>query len=118
MVVNFHENVEDELLKFAVIIAKHNNKWVFCRHKERNTFEVHGGHREEAEPILYTALIIADTEENVDYDVLITACLLHDIGRKEQLLKCQHFKLAFSYERVNLKLWAIPLCGIAFLCYK
>ena len=27
---------------------------------------------------------IAKNEENVDYDVLICACLLHDIGRKEQ----------------------------------
>ena len=34
--------------------------------------------------VLYNALRIAKTEENVDYDVLITACLLHDIGRKEQ----------------------------------
>lgn len=34
--------------------------------------------------VLYTALAIADTEENVDYDVLTAACLLHDIGRKEQ----------------------------------
>ncbi len=34
--------------------------------------------------VLYTALEIAKEETNVDYDVLITACLLHDIGRKEQ----------------------------------
>lgn len=34
--------------------------------------------------VLYTALEIAETESGVDYDVLITACLLHDIGRKEQ----------------------------------
>lgn len=34
--------------------------------------------------VLYTALEIAKTEENVDYDILITACLLHDIGRREQ----------------------------------
>ena len=34
--------------------------------------------------VLYHALDIAKTEENVDYDVLIAACLLHDIGRKEQ----------------------------------
>ena len=34
--------------------------------------------------VLYQALRIAKTEENVDYDVLITACLLHDVGRKEQ----------------------------------
>lgn len=34
--------------------------------------------------VLYTAMDIAETEQNVDYDVLICACLLHDIGRKEQ----------------------------------
>lgn len=34
--------------------------------------------------VLYNALDIARTENNVDYDVLIAACLLHDIGRKEQ----------------------------------
>ena len=34
--------------------------------------------------VLYNALIIADTEKNVEYDVLIAACLLHDIGRQEQ----------------------------------
>ncbi|MBR5800732.1 MAG: HD domain-containing protein [Lachnospiraceae bacterium] len=34
--------------------------------------------------VLYNALRIAKKEEDVDYDVLICACLLHDIGRKEQ----------------------------------
>ena len=34
--------------------------------------------------VLYNALRIAKKEKNVDYDVLICACLLHDIGRKEQ----------------------------------
>ncbi len=34
--------------------------------------------------VLYSALDIASYEENVDYDVLISACLLHDIGRKEE----------------------------------
>ena len=34
--------------------------------------------------VLYNALDIATAEKNVDYDVLICACLLHDIGRKEQ----------------------------------
>ena len=34
--------------------------------------------------VLYNALEIAKTEKNVNYDVLIAACLLHDIGRKEQ----------------------------------
>ena len=34
--------------------------------------------------VLYNALEIAKEEDGVDVDVLITACLLHDIGRKEQ----------------------------------
>ena len=34
--------------------------------------------------VLYNALCIAKTDRDVDYDVLICACLLHDIGRKEQ----------------------------------
>lgn len=53
--VKFYDQVADELLKFAVIISKTNGKWVFCKHKERNTYEVPGGHREENENILETA---------------------------------------------------------------
>lgn len=40
--------------------------------------------KEHVYRVLYHALEIAKTENNVDYDVLIGACLLHDIGRKEQ----------------------------------
>ncbi len=55
MKVNFYETVDDKLLKFAVIISKHGGKWVFCKHKERNTYEIPGGHRELNESILETA---------------------------------------------------------------
>lgn len=53
--VKFYDQVADALLKFAVIISKTNGKWVFCKHKERDTYEVPGGHREENETILETA---------------------------------------------------------------
>lgn len=53
--VNFHDTIDDELLTFAVIIAKTNGKWVFCKHKERDTYEVPGGRREAGETILETA---------------------------------------------------------------
>ena len=53
--VKFYDQVADELLKFAVIIAKTEGKWVFCRHKERDTYEVPGGHRELGESIAETA---------------------------------------------------------------
>ena len=49
--VNFYDEVDDSLLEFAVIISKSNGKWVFCKHKERDTFEVPGGHRELGQKI-------------------------------------------------------------------
>lgn len=53
--VNFYDSVDDHLLKFAVIVSKANGKWVFCKHKERNTYEVPGGHRDPGEEIETTA---------------------------------------------------------------
>lgn len=53
--VKFYDSVEDSLLKFAVIIAKKDGKWMFCKHKDRNTYEVPGGHREPGEAIMDTA---------------------------------------------------------------
>lgn len=55
MRVQFYNTVDDSLLKFAVIISKFNGKWVYCKHKERNTYEIPGGHREAGEAILETA---------------------------------------------------------------
>ena len=56
MEVRFYDSVDDALLKFAVILAKAEGKWVFCKHKERNTFEIPGGHREPGEAIDDTAV--------------------------------------------------------------
>lgn len=53
--VKFYDSVDDSLLKFAVIISQSNGKWVFCKHKERDTYEVPGGHREAGENIVETA---------------------------------------------------------------
>lgn len=55
LTVKFYDEVEDELLKFAVIITRSKGKWVFCKHRERNTYEVPGGHREVGEHIEDTA---------------------------------------------------------------
>lgn len=55
MSVRFYDNVDDKLLKFAVIVSKSNGKWVFCKHKKRTTYEIPGGHREPGEDILETA---------------------------------------------------------------
>lgn len=53
--VKFYESAADELLKFAVIISKAQNKYVFCKHRDRDTWEVPGGHRESGEAIMDTA---------------------------------------------------------------
>jgi 8-oxo-dGTP diphosphatase len=53
--VKFHEDYEDQLLKYAVIVSQYGDHWVFCKHKQRNTYECPGGHREPGEDILTTA---------------------------------------------------------------
>lgn len=70
MSVIFYEAVEDSLLKFAVIVAKTNGKWVFCKHKSRDTLEIPGGHREPNENIIDTAKreLIEETGA-IDFDL-------------------------------------------------
>ena len=41
--------VEDSLIKYAVIVTRYQDKWIFCRHKNRTTWEIPGGHRESGE---------------------------------------------------------------------
>lgn len=53
--VKFYDEADDKLLKFAVIIAKTNGEWVFCKHKKRSTYEMPGGKREQGENILDAA---------------------------------------------------------------
>ena len=53
--VQFYDRVEDEKLHFAVIITRTEGHWVFCKHRERTTLEIPGGHREPGEDILTTA---------------------------------------------------------------
>ena len=70
MSVIFYEAVEDSLLKFAVIVAKTNGKWLFCKHKSRDTLEIPGGHREPNENIIDTAKreLIEETGA-IDFDL-------------------------------------------------
>ena len=53
--VRFYDQAEDRTLRFAVIVTKTNGHWVFCKHRERSTLEVPGGHREPGEEILAAA---------------------------------------------------------------
>jgi 8-oxo-dGTP diphosphatase len=53
--VVFDQNIEDQSITFVVIVARHNGQWLFCKHKDRTTFEVPGGRREAGETIWETA---------------------------------------------------------------
>ena len=53
--VDFLSNIKEEDCKFAVIVSSHQKKWVFCKHRDRETYESPGGKREENENILETA---------------------------------------------------------------
>ena len=53
--VKFYNYVDNNKLEFAVIAAKYKGKWVLCKHKDRDTYEFPGGHRETDEDILATA---------------------------------------------------------------
>lgn len=53
--VRFYDSADDALLKFAVIAARYHEKWVFCCHRERDSYEIPGGHREKGESITETA---------------------------------------------------------------
>ncbi len=53
--VKFYDTVDDDLLKFAVIVAKFNDKFVYCKNINRNTYEIPGGRREINENIFETA---------------------------------------------------------------
>ena len=53
--VQFYDQVDDRKLKYAVIVTKASGHWVFCKHRERDTLEIPGGHREPGEDILAAA---------------------------------------------------------------
>ena len=51
MVVSFPEvgTITDRDLTYVVIVAETKGKWIFCKHKDRDTWEIPGGHIEPGE---------------------------------------------------------------------
>ena len=82
--VKFYDKADDQLLKFAVIIARTNGKWVFCKHRERDTYEVPGGHRESGEDILTTAWREL-REETGAVDFTITPICVYSVKGKTKI---------------------------------
>jgi len=82
--VSFHDlnTVEDNKLKFAVIMARYEGKWVFVRHKERLTWEIPGGHREINEDINFTASREL-VEETGAKDFIITPVCIYSVNKDD-----------------------------------
>ncbi len=79
--IKFYEDIDDELLKFAVIVARHKGKWIFCKHKNRDTYEVAGGNREENEKIMDTAKRELFEETGASEFDLIPVCVYSITGK-------------------------------------
>lgn len=81
--VKFYEQADDALLKFAVIIARTDDKWVFCKHRQRETYEIPGGHREDGETIIETAKRELQEETGATDFTLKPICVYSVKGKKE-----------------------------------
>lgn len=77
----FYDEVEDEKLKFAVIVATYQNQWILCKHKLRTTYELPGGHRENDETILETAKRELQEETGATQFVIQPVCAYSVLGK-------------------------------------
>ena len=75
-------SVPEKELKYAVVAARYQGKWIFCRHSERKTWEIPGGHREPGETPLETARReLYEETGTVDADISVVGCYrLNDYG--------------------------------------
>ena len=109
--VTFHpiDQVEDSLIKYAVIVARHQDKWIFSRHKDRTTWEIPGGHVEPGEsPLEAARRELYEETGTVDADIrVIGAYKINDYG-----LLC--FAEVKSLERIpeSSEIAEIQLCEV------
>ncbi len=84
--VKFYDKAEDSLLKFAVIVARTEGKWIFCKHRQRDTYEIPGGHREAGESI-FEAACRELREETGAIDFKLTPLCVYSVQGKNSINK-------------------------------
>lgn len=115
--VKFYDEIDDALLKFAVVIAKTDGRWIFCKHKERDTYEVPGGHREVGENIIDTAKRELREETGaLDFDIK-PVCIYSVKGktRVNEDINDETFGMlftadVFSFQEIHSEIEKIIIC--------
>lgn len=97
--VNFYDLniVDDNILLFAVIMTKFNGKWIYVRHKDRQTWEIPGGHREKNENINDTASREL-FEETGAVKFSMTPVCIYSVERDESINYTESFGQLFYSE--------------------
>lgn len=107
MYVRFYEETEDSLLKFAVVFAEYQGKWVFCKHKERETYEAPGGHREQGEDILAAAgRELYEETGAMDYDILPVS--IYSVTVRDQITGQEEETFGMLYYATIKDLGSLP----------
>lgn len=75
--INFYQlgKIDNDKLLYAVIVARYNGQWIFVKHKERDTWEIPGGHREISENINDTAARELFEETGAKKFILTPICI-------------------------------------------
>lgn len=79
---NWNEINNDDLL-FAVIVARYKNKWILAKHKQRSTWEIPGGHRECREEIKNTAIRELKEETGASKFEIVPICI-YSVSRENK----------------------------------
>ncbi|GAA0106926.1 NUDIX domain-containing protein [Paraclostridium sordellii] len=69
------DEIDDNDLLFAVIVSRFQGKWILAKHKDRETWEIPGGHREKGEDINITAARELQEETGAKEFRLIPICI-------------------------------------------